>query len=62
MSNSSQATAKNIASLLKKGIIARLNGNGATEQLLHFKELGMGIADKSILRAAFIPTERRSYR
>jgi len=28
------------------------------QQLLHFKELGMGIADKSILRAAFITNKR----
>ncbi len=29
------------------------------QQLLHFKELGMGIADKSILRAAFITNKRQ---
>ncbi len=28
------------------------------QQLLHFKQLGMGIADKSILRAAFITNKR----
>jgi len=28
------------------------------QQLLHFKELGIGIADKSILRAAFITNKR----
>lgn len=28
------------------------------QQLLHFKEIGMGIADKSILRAAFITNKR----
>lgn len=28
------------------------------QQLLHFKELGMGIADKSIIRAAFITNKR----
>lgn len=29
------------------------------QQLLHFKELGMGIADKSILRAAFITNKKQ---
>ncbi len=29
------------------------------QQLLHFKELGMGIADKSIIRAAFITNKRQ---
>jgi hypothetical protein len=29
------------------------------QQLLHFKQLGMGIADKSILRAAFITNKRQ---
>lgn len=29
------------------------------QQLLHFKELGLGIADKSILRAAFITNKRQ---
>jgi len=29
------------------------------QQLLHFKELGMGIPDKSILRAAFITNKRQ---
>jgi len=29
------------------------------KQLLHFKEIGMGIADKSILRAAFITNKRQ---
>lgn len=29
------------------------------QQLLHFKELGMGIADKSILRAAFITNKQQ---
>ena len=29
------------------------------QQLLHFKELGMGIADKSIIRAAFITDKRQ---
>ena len=29
------------------------------QQLIHFKELGMGIADKSILRAAFITNKRQ---
>jgi hypothetical protein len=29
------------------------------QQLLHFKQLGMGIADKSIIRAAFITNKRQ---
>ena len=29
------------------------------QQLIHFKELGIGIADKSILRAAFITNKRQ---
>lgn len=29
------------------------------QQLIHFKELGMGIADKSIIRAAFITNKRQ---
>lgn len=29
------------------------------QQLLHFKEIGMGIADKSILRAAFLTNKRQ---
>lgn len=29
------------------------------QQLLHFKELGMGIADKSIIRAAFLTNKRQ---
>ena len=37
MSDSSQATAKNRASLLKKGIIARLQRQMELQQLLHFK-------------------------
>jgi hypothetical protein len=50
----------------QKYAIAVEEGNYSTtqrqmelQQLLHFKELGMGIADKSIIRAAFITNKRQ---
>ncbi len=50
----------------QKYAIAVEEGNYSTtqrqmelQQLLHFKQLGMGIADKSIIRAAFITNKRQ---
>src|SRR5574338_1083111 len=50
----------------QKYAIAVEEGNYSTtqrqmelQQLLHFKELGMGIADKSILRSAFITNKKQ---
>lgn len=61
-----EANPRFFSSHSQKYSIAVEEGNYSTtqrqmelQQLLHFKELGMGIADKSILRAAFITNKRQ---
>jgi hypothetical protein len=61
-----EADPKFFTSHSQKYAVAVEEGNYSTsqrqmelQQLLHFKQLGMGIADKSIIRAAFITNKRQ---